>query len=383
MLLNLVIISLLGSSVACLPNSSIRKSFASESCAGKCGDGYDPSLVCQCNDACGSHHNCCDDYQDVCSDNAGTCVGRCGSSFDSSKPCQCNDVCNGHNDCCTDFEDTCNNGEGTVTVQEMLQFGETVFGLETNNAGDLISLNYGCKTSFGNQQDCSPDNLFESVDSSVMQKPIYQKLQALYDNYERSVTQGEDHTEQEQAEEEDFLKAVMDTEIMQVTFEFLTDKGIFKGDYSAFEAKLKILWFKMYERSSGKMSSSGFEHVFIGEVKNGDVSGFHNWFRWYTEEKAGNMNYLGYWKSADIGQNQGSGIEYTYKWDGVLKPYGSMFIGTSPELEMSLYTACLLAFPNEYCHVTLGGTDVWIQTWEEIVNGVLMVGSSYPDFAKP
>ena len=34
------------------------------------------------------------------------------------------------------------------------------------------------------------------------------KLEALYDNYERSVTQGEDHTQQEQAEEEDFLKVV-------------------------------------------------------------------------------------------------------------------------------------------------------------------------------
>ena len=44
-----------------------------------------------------------------------------------------------------------------------------------------------------------------------------------------------------------------------------------------------------------------------------------------------------------------------------------LLLGTSPELEMSLYTACLLAFPNEYCHVTLGGTDVWIQTWEQIV----------------
>ena len=34
------------------------------------------------------------------------------------------------------------------------------------------------------------------------------KLEALYDNYERSVTQAEDHTQQEQAEEEDFLKVV-------------------------------------------------------------------------------------------------------------------------------------------------------------------------------
>ena len=46
---------------------------------------------------------------------------------------------------------------------------------------------------------------------------------------------------------------------------YYTYIGIFNGDYSAFEAKVKTLWFKMYERSSGKMSSSGFEHVFIGK----------------------------------------------------------------------------------------------------------------------
>ena len=49
------------------------------------------------------------------------------------------------------------------------------------------------------------------------------------------------------------------------------------------------------------MGSSGFEHVFIGEIKNGAVSGFHNWFHWYMLEKAGELNYLGYWETAEFG----------------------------------------------------------------------------------
>ena len=32
----------------------------------------------------------------------------------------------------------------------------------------------------------------------------------------------------------------------------------------------------------------------MGEVKNNAVGGFHNWYRFYKQEKSGNINYLGY-----------------------------------------------------------------------------------------
>jgi poly(U)-specific endoribonuclease len=240
----------------------------------------------------------------------------------------------------------------------MIQLGETLYELDNNKVGNLIELNYGCTTNNGNSNDCSPDNLFVSVDPSIKDIPIYQKLAALYDNYNRDVNVVEDNTQQEQDEESEFLQAVMDSEVMMATYEFLLDNPVFNGDYTAFEEKVRTLWFHMYERANGKLSSSGFEHVFIGEVKNGDLGGFHNWFRWYTEEAAGKMNYLGHWRTATIGQNEGYGLEFTYIWDGVQKPYGSMMIGTSPGLELSLYTACLLTFPDKYCHVSLAGTDV-------------------------
>lgn len=36
---------------------------------------------------------------------------------------------------------------------------------------------------------------------------------------------------------------------------------------------LKQMWFGLYSRGKGKISSSGFEHVFVSELKNGEVSG--------------------------------------------------------------------------------------------------------------
>ena len=42
--------------------------------------------------------------------------------------------------------------------------------------------------------------------------------------------------------------------------------------------------------------SSGFEHVFVGEEKDGVIVGLHNWIQIYLEEKKGNLNYMGYIK---------------------------------------------------------------------------------------
>ena len=41
----------------------------------------------------------------------------------------------------------------------------------------------------------------------------------------------------------------------------------------------------------------------------------------------------------------------------------------------------LMCRPDAKCHVTLAGTDVYIQTWKETVGDNVFVGSSYPDWA--
>jgi len=378
--------------IGCVYGFSFRAAFsnllhkfeAADSCTGRCGEPFNSAEACQCNDACVSHNDCCADFNDLCSSNQNTCQDNCHADYDATLPCQCNDKCPQYGNCCPDYDDFCDNGGGGggVTEQDLIALSETLFSLETNNNGDKITLELGCTTNNGNTQDCSPSPLFANVDPSAFDLPILQKLMALYDNYEISVSLTEDHTEQEHLEEMEFLQAVMDSPILQETFGFLVEKGVYTGSYEQFGEKMYTMWFGMYERSSGHLSSSGFEHVFIGEVKNGDVSGFHNWVRWYSEEVAGNMNYLGYWREASFVDQMGGGLEFTYFWNNVQKPYGSMFIGTSPELELALYTTCLLTMPDKQCHVQLGGTDVWIQTWTQYTNGELMVGSSYPDFAK-
>jgi hypothetical protein len=54
------------------------------------------------------------------------------------------------------------------------------------------------------------------------------------------------------------------------------------------------------------------------------------------------VNYLGHWTKVDLNK-KGTGLFFTFLWGREQKPFASFLVGTSPELEMALYTTCLLA----------------------------------------
>ena len=65
-------------------------------------------------------------------------------------------------------------------------------------------------------------------------------------------------------------------------------------DIGVFKEYFKTIWFGMYSRAkNNNCGSCGFEHDFVGELKNG-ITGLHSWLRYYDQERSGNMNYLGY-----------------------------------------------------------------------------------------
>lgn len=82
---------------------------------------------------------------------------------------------------------------------------------------------------------------------------------------------------------------------------FLTQKGIVTADPSSHRELLKTIWFNLYSRGGGKIGSSGFEHVFLSEVKNGTVMGLHNWIYLSEVEKSGDLDYKGWTKKIDLG----------------------------------------------------------------------------------
>ena len=132
------------------------------------------------------------------------------------------------------------------------------FSLDTNNAGGMIDINWGCTTNNGNPQvrfytfhncqsldsnlrqfnatdprnihvvslqDCSELPLFASVDPAVESLSTFAAFTALFDNYKPSPGEVEEQTEEELAEEARFLDEVAATEVMRTTYQFLVDRG--------------------------------------------------------------------------------------------------------------------------------------------------------------
>jgi hypothetical protein len=136
--------------------------------------------------------------------------------------------------------------------------------------------------------DVADEPLFTFVDELVFsQYPTYSAFIALLDNYVSSLGESETVTEDEKSENLRFLNLIMDSAVMQYLHQYLVQKHLTKATTrAAFLSELNHLWFSLYKRKVAN-DSSGFEHVFVGEIKeeNMEITGFHNWIQLYLEEK--------------------------------------------------------------------------------------------------
>jgi len=65
--------------------------------------------------------------------------------------------------------------------------------------------------------------------------------------------------------------------------------------------------------------------------------------------------------------------------NGLNKPTNSLFIGTSPELELALYTVCFELRADEDCRLGYGGKTFNIVTHSFKYRGKNHIGSAYPE----
>ena len=105
----------------------------------------------------------------------------------------------------------------------------------------------------------------------------------------------------EQTENDAFLDAILATSVMQQAHTFLVSKGLADASVSVFKEYLRQIWMGMYNRGGGIQSASGLEHVFLGEKDGTKIQGYHGWIKYYQDEQAGLLNYLGYITKIDIG----------------------------------------------------------------------------------
>lgn len=234
--------------------------------------------------------------------------------------------------------------------------------------------------------DAAPEPLFTYVDQSILrQRTTYSTFVALLDNYSAQTGVAENMTQEELCETRAFLRAVSRTAPMQLCRKYCAAHGDgIPGDEEGFTKLLHDLWFRGYGRShgGGGRDSSGFEHVFVGEIKNGKISGFHNWITFYLEEKAGLIDYRGYIKPRgrrDVIDDNDHILTLQFQWRGVEKAMGGGFIGVSPEFELAMYTTCFL-LGEENNEVELDtGYDTFRLNIKCYKMGKNQIGTVYPE----
>ena len=197
--------------------------------------------------------------------------------------------------------------------------------------------------------------LFSSVNTTTLRsRATYRTFVALLDNYIAETGVSERVTDSERREIREFLDAIMNTAPMQYCHKYCHahKPDVVPASLSGFKKLLQKIWFDLYRRNrNGRNDSSGFEHVFVGEIKDGKVSGMHNWIQLYLEERKGDLDYQGYIKPKSRNDAPTDGddriLTLQFLWKGVPKSVGSSFMGTSPEFEMAIFTLCFLAGEEE------------------------------------
>ncbi|CAD5219139.1 unnamed protein product [Bursaphelenchus xylophilus] len=230
----------------------------------------------------------------------------------------------------------------------------------------------------GGDTDYAPKPLFKWTRSSILSQPSYKALLDLAPLFNPQTGIAEDNSPAKQQKERAFIMAVFSSGPFTQLINVLRSKNHpFAKSPDTLKQSMFELWFGMFSRAKGKLDSSAFEHVFLGEAKNGEVSGMHNWVVMNNLENGpkGALDYRGFIiKRADIIASA------NFKWGSLVKKTGSFLIGTSPAFDFSLLTMCFLARRgNKKCETIIDGCPVNVQSYDLNQNGRDFIGTVYPE----
>uniref|UniRef100_A0A1J3HAT7 Poly(U)-specific endoribonuclease-B n=1 Tax=Noccaea caerulescens TaxID=107243 RepID=A0A1J3HAT7_NOCCA len=230
------------------------------------------------------------------------------------------------------------------------------------------------------RSDMAQGLLFSWVSDEVFRKPTFARFCSLLDNYNPNEGYKEVVTEEERQEQAAFIEEISRTAPIKYLHKYLVRKDVAPGSYQEFKRMLTSLWFDLYGRGGTSGSSSAFEHVFVGEIKQSggeQVSGFHNWLQFYLEEAKGTVDYQGYIfprRRGEIPDAETQLLTIQFEWNGVLKSVSSTLVGVSPEFELALYTMCFF-MGREENHIQLGPYNVNVKCYRL---GNNRIGSAFP-----
>lgn len=185
-----------------------------------------------------------------------------------------------------------------------------------------------------------PIDLFHRVVIPPEKQRSYQLAQSLFDNYDLAAHLPDQITPQESEEIHTLLEYVIDRAPMRIAREYIEQTNGRQYSDAAWYATVKETWFQPFQVGSSP-TRSGFEHVFLGEDKQGKIGGLHWWYFYYTH-----MNDMTYRGAVYKNTSTKSGVTtpeiatlaFSWNVDGkhIFKPIGGFFVGPSVEGLMAM-----------------------------------------------
>lgn len=202
--------------------------------------------------------------------------------------------------------------------------------------------------------DRCPEPLFTHVDQAKLHSfPTGSAFAKLLDNYERDSEKAEIVSNIERREMDSFIRLLMNTPHMRYTHKVLVAWGLANPDPRRFAVMVYDMWFTTYSLHHGQAaSSSGFEHVFVGEEKRDPktgkevIIGFHNWLRFWSQEMHGKVDYRGYSGHAG-GSERVVSVRFEFEDDDAVKPISTFIVGSTIAFEMAMLTVAFIGFKGE------------------------------------
>jgi hypothetical protein len=126
--------------------------------------------------------------------------------------------------------------------------------------------------------------VIESVVIPPSKQSTYKLAKSLFNNYTLDQTKDENDIPEEAAEVQEFLAAVHDSPPMKVARAYVEEQTGATISKDQWWAILQRLWFERFDQGNNR-DLSGFEHVVVGEQKQGKVQGYHAWYKYFLDER--------------------------------------------------------------------------------------------------
>ena len=128
--------------------------------------------------------------------------------------------------------------------------------------------------------------LFAEVHIPAHKRRTYDLCKALFDNYRLDQSRPENNRPEEAREILALLEAIADSAPMAAAREHLEGRNGGRYAHDEWQELIYDVWFRQFADGRNR-DLSGFEHVAVGEQKNGKVNGHHFWYIACAKSKNG------------------------------------------------------------------------------------------------